>query len=255
MKIKRKNSSTVPEIIGKYLDPVWRPLYILNKQTIIYKKGEVVMAEGSRLETMGFVISGKLKIASSLDDETEHISRLVKEGDIVGIRAYGNEMIFPASAIALSDCELEFIPMGLFDKMLQSNSQFCYYFMMIVAKELQEAEQHLRNFSRMEMLERLALTILNNLKAFGYAKGNKGLLAFTLSRKDYSSLLGTTYETVVRRLAELEKQNLIRLENKDIRILKEAGLRKLIKKRNGSALIDSLKQQTYTANYERFSNS
>jgi CRP/FNR family transcriptional regulator len=80
------------------------------------------------------------------------------------------------------------------------------------------------------MLERVALAILINLEAFGYdgEDGRTNVLGLTLSRADYSSLTGTTYETIIRMLAELERIELISLENKEIRILDEKGLRRLI---------------------------
>jgi CRP-like cAMP-binding protein len=41
-------------------------------------------------------------------------------------------------------------------------------------------------------------------------------------------MASTTYETVIRMLSDLEKHKLIRLERKNIRVLNENGLRKLV---------------------------
>ena len=45
--------------------------------------------------------------------------------------------------------------------------------------------------------------------------------------KDFSDLAGTTYETVVRVLSDLDKEKIIRLEEKTIRILNEKALNDL----------------------------
>ena len=65
----------------------------------------------------------------------------------------------------------------------------------------------------------MARALLENYKVFGFEKADSTKLSFTLSRKDLASKAGTTYETVVRVLAELSKNNIILAEGKSIHIL------------------------------------
>ncbi|CAN5247598.1 Crp/Fnr family transcriptional regulator [soil metagenome] len=228
MKTKSKKSGGLPENIRKLIATSWIAVFDANKSVLSFKKGERIYKEGEVIKEMGFLNSGKIKIVANDGESNEHLARLITNGGIVGIRAYGNKMILPVSAIALTDCEITFIPIKVFDEMMLGNINFCYYFMDVIATELRQSEKQMQAFSRMEMRERLALAILMNLNEFGYAKGNKGLLGFTLSRKDFSSIIGTSYETVIRMLSEIEKMKLIRLENKNIRILNEKKLLKMV---------------------------
>lgn len=229
MKINKKTKSSVPEIISTYFGPFWVPVYNLNKTARRFKKGQEVMKSGVELKEIGFVISGKLKICTDWGTEREHISRLVSAEDIIGIRAYGNNMLFSSSAVAITDCEVEFLPIELFEEMLNGNNGFCYYFMTLIATELNHSEKKRRDFSKIGTKQRIVYTILYNLEAFGYSEKNRKLLACTLSRKDYASIAGTAYETVVRTLGELERAKLIRMENKTIVILDEPALRRMLR--------------------------
>ncbi len=229
MKTIKKPLSSAPEIISRYFGTYWIPVYSLNKSTRKFRKGEEVIMSGVQLNEIGFVLSGKLKICTDWGTEKEHISRLVSEGDIIGFRAYGNNMLFSCSAVAITECEVEFLPIELFEEMLTSNNGFCYYFMTLIAKELNRSEKQRRDFSKIGTKQRIIYTILYNLDAFGYAEKNKKLLACTLSRKDYASIAGTAYETVVRTLADLEEEKLIRIENKTILILDEPALRRMVR--------------------------
>jgi len=69
--------------------------------------------------------------------------------------------------------------------------------------------------------------LMTIVDSFGFEKQDETLLSFTPSRKDIASLAGTTYETVIRVLGELEKENIIRLEGKSIRISDLLFLKKL----------------------------
>jgi CRP/FNR family transcriptional regulator len=210
-----------------YLGEQWTPLIESHNETIKFKAGELVFKEGEKVPGMYCLNTGKVKIYSE-DNNEEHILRLAGDGELVGLRGIGKELIYAASCIALTDCEMSFLPINIFLSLLRTNSEFCYYYMNLISEELRRTEMVIRKISRMEMKERIAYAIVRNLDAFGYERDEKGLLSYTLSRKEYASMASTTYETVIRMLSDLEKNKFIRLERKNIRILNENGLRKLL---------------------------
>lgn len=221
-----KPAASFSSFVG-YLGEQWTPLIETHNETISFKAGEMIFKEGDEVPGMYCLNSGKVKIFS-VDGKEEHILRLAGEGDLVGLRGIGKVLVYPASCVALTDCEMSFLPIHVFLSLLRTNSEFCFYYMNLISEELRRTERVIRIISRMEMRERIAFAIIRNLDAFGYDKDEKGLLAFTLSRREYASMASTTYETVIRMLSDLEKSKYIRLERKNIRILNENGLRKLL---------------------------
>lgn len=234
-KNKKTKSAKSPTETGGFssfithLGEEWKPLIESHNTILHFSKDDLIFSEGQPVEGMHCINHGKVKVFSFDPPDGEHILRLAKDGDIVGLRGIGPELKYPVSARALTDCTISFLSIEVFMSLLRTNSSFCYYFMNLIAAELRKSETQMRTIARMEMKERMAMAIIRNLEAFGYDPDDSGLLAFTLSRRDFSSIAGTTYETVIRMLSELEKRKLIRLERKHIRILNEPGLRKLVK--------------------------
>lgn len=235
--MKKTRKSTASKLSGKdhpfssfivHLGTEWQPLIESHNALVHFHKGDIIFREGDPVEGMYCINEGKVKVFSEDPVQGEHIFRLAKDGDLLGLRGIGPELVYPVSAMALTDCTVSSLPISIFMSLLRTNNSFCFYFMNLLAGELRKTESDARAIARMEMRERIALAILRNLDAFGYTPGDAGLLSFTLSRKDYSAIAGTTYETVIRMLSELEKKKLIRLERKSIRILNETGLRKLM---------------------------
>jgi CRP-like cAMP-binding protein len=62
---------------------------------------------------------------------------------------------------------------------------------------------------------------------FGLENENSTKLSYTLSRKDLASYVDTTYESVVRKLAELDKDKVIKIEGKAIHVLDKKKLKTL----------------------------
>ncbi|NCP45392.1 MAG: winged helix-turn-helix domain-containing protein, partial [Flavobacteriales bacterium] len=72
---------------------------------------------------------------------------------------------------------------------------------------------------------RVAKAILINYSVFGSDPKDSLKLSYTISRKDFASKANTTYETVIRVLGELNKENIIQLQSKFIRIIDLQRLR------------------------------
>ena len=80
----------------------------------------------------------------------------------------------------------------------------------------------MRNLAHMPVKGRVTQALLQLREQFGTLPG--GSIALTLSRQDLASLVGATYETIFRILNELAREDLIRLDGKDIAILDPDGL-------------------------------
>ena len=87
---------------------------------------------------------------------------------------------------------------------------------MFFAEELRESE---RLASQLPIRNLIASVLYNNYKVFGFEEGSETKLSYTLSRKDIASQAGTRYETVVRVLTSLNKEEVIQIDGKAIHIL------------------------------------
>ena len=79
----------------------------------------------------------------------------------------------------------------------------------------------MRNLAHMTVKGRIANAVLSLKQKFG---ASEGTLNITLSRQDFASYTGASYETVFRMMNEMAEENAIRMEGKKIIILSENKL-------------------------------
>jgi CRP/FNR family transcriptional regulator len=188
------------------------------KVCTIYKKGDVVFHEGTYPFGIYCVNTGKIKLSHSGDDGREQIVRLAKPGDIIGYKALLSAEKYTASAIALDDSSVCFIPKDLFISILQKDANLSFEMMRIIASELRKAETKITHLAQKPVRERLAETLLFIKETYGVEQDGT-TLNVRLSREEIANLVGTATESAIRLLSEFKKDGLIELQGKKIRLL------------------------------------
>lgn len=207
------------KLIENYCTPEWRKLAWANTTTLNFKTGDVIINEGEKAENIYMVKHGRVKVFSAYTENVEVIARFATDGQVIGHRGFGEDFTFSISAVALSDSAVYVLPMSVFQSLLKANNLFCYYFMMFFAEELRRSERMRKNQLNMTVKQRVAQAVRMNMENFGFDPADESLLAFTITRKDIASLASTTYESVIRSLAELQSDGILGIEGKKLRIL------------------------------------
>jgi len=204
----------------------WIPAIEANKKSYQFKKGELIFREGDPVTGIYFLYDGKAKVHKKWGEEKELNIRFAGKGDIIGHRGLGKETIYPVSATALEPCTVCFIDLAFFKTTLKVNTDFTYDLLMFYAEELQESEKRMRNLAHMPVKGRIAYALLILKDKFGLTP--EGHIDISLTRQDIASYAGTTYETVFRMVTEFTQANIITVDNKDITILDEAALHRIM---------------------------
>ena len=205
----------------------WLPAIAANRKTLNYKKGEVIFREGEEVKGMFFIETGIVKVHKKWGDDKELILRIAGNGDIVGHRGLGSDTIYPVTGTALEHTSTCFVDINFFNDTLMVNHDFLYKLLMFFASELKESEKKMRNMAHMSVKGRIANAILTLKQKFGV--NNHGQLGITISRQDFASYNGATYETVFRMMNEMVEEKAIRMDGKNITILSEKKLLEYIK--------------------------
>lgn len=219
-RIKEKNP------LYKYCSKEWHSIIDSSQVLSRINKGGIIFAEGEEVKGIYILIKGKVKVISTYDKDKERIHRLAGEGKLLGHRGLTSKL-YPISAIALIDSMVIFIPEDIFIKLIKTNPELSIYLVRFLVEELKESEERVKNMMRVDVKRRIAGILLNLVDSFGYDNDKKGKLRYTLSRKDFASMAGTTYETVIRTLVYLQQKKLIKLEGKLIYIKNITGLKNL----------------------------
>ncbi len=160
--------------------------------------------EGKEAAGFFILLTGQVKLVKSSPDGKEFILRLVEEGETFGEAAVLAEDVYPATAIALTDCQTLFFPKGPFLNLLTSSPRLARNMLATMSRLLFHLTRQLEDLSLKEVSSRLAGFILK--KCVETHGGVKPGLTFDLhiTKTHLAAYLGTISETLSRTLARLK---------------------------------------------------
>ncbi len=186
------------------------------------KAGHTLYQQGDTFHTIYAIRSGTLKSSLTLPDSREQVSGFHIAGEQVGLDGIA-QGIHTTNALALEDTEVCAITYaGLVPLMLSIGGGHLLSRMM--SREIVRDQRLLLMLGSMNAGQRLAGFLLNlagRLKGLGYAPGEFHL---RMTRADIGSLLCMKIETVSRMFSAFQKQHLLQVDKRHIRILDAQGL-------------------------------
>lgn len=184
----------------------------------IFKKGDSLFLEGNFASGIYTIQKGKIKLTYNGINGKEQIVRLMTKGDLVGYRALINDEPYQASAIAIEDSLLCFVPKDLFLDVLHKSPMMCFNVTRLLCKDLKFAEQRIVSLTQKNVRERMADALLFFSKEYGLAKDGQ-TIDVIFSRSEISDFVGTSIESAIRILSEFQKDKIVELDGKKIKII------------------------------------
>lgn len=193
-----------------------------SKSCSIYKRGQSIFTEGNRPNGVFCVYSGKVKVYKLDQDGREQITRLAKQGDILGYRSLISGDVYSASAEPLEEAKICHVPSSVFFEKLESNRNLSKAFMKLLSDDLRVAESRLADMAHKPVRERVAEALLMIAEMYGLTEDKA--IDVNMTRQDLANIVGTASESVIRLLSELKKEGLIRIQGRNIHIEDHKGL-------------------------------
>ena len=180
-----------------------------------FKKGAVLFKEGQLPINYYQVISGDVKLCNLSEDGHEFIQGIFHHGDSFGEPPLFLERVYPADAIALSDCEVYVLSKLHFFDLIKSNADVSLNIIEHLAKRLHYKSVMAAEISHEEPEHRLLKLIDYSIKFFELKKEKEGF-PIDLTRQQMADLTGLRVETVIRAIKSLEKKNQIKIINRKV---------------------------------------
>ncbi|MDD3772339.1 MAG: Crp/Fnr family transcriptional regulator [Weeksellaceae bacterium] len=196
-----------------------------EKKTINYKKGDTIIEEGSTPKGIYYLDKGTAKMFKLGFNGKEQILRFTKAGDIIGYRSILSKQPYGASATAMEDVEICFIPEKFFLKVLEFHPKFAFDVLRRIAEDLGESAQTITFLAQKTVRERLAEVLLLLEKKLGV--DNDGFINISLTREEMANLIGTATESAIRLISEFKTDELIEVDGRRIKVLNHKKLVKL----------------------------
>jgi len=196
-----------------------------HKDSLDFKKGDVLFTEGNVLNGVYCIKEGVGKLTRLSSNGKEQIVRFVKGGDMLGYRSILSEEPVTLTITVMKEMKACYIPKKEIFDSIKENPNFSLDMMKVVCHDLRDANTTITNMAQKSVKERLADTLLFLKETFGI--NEEGFLSIVLTREELSSVIGTATESAIRLLSEFKKNGVIGLEGKKVKILDEAELHKI----------------------------
>lgn len=196
-----------------------------HKACDFYKKNEVIFKEGQYSKGLYCVNKGKVKLLKSGAQGKDQIIRFATAGDIMGYHSLLTGTPLSASARAIDEAAVCFIPADQFFKMIKQDHQFSLKLLELSAQNWNNASKLVTDMAQKTSKQRLAEMLLWLEKTFGETQD--GHIDIKLSREDLANMVGTATEATIRLLSELKKNDIIELSGKNIRLVNKQDLAKV----------------------------
>lgn len=190
-------------------------------QSIRYKKGETVYRAGDYSESLYIVREGRVRIYRLSEAGKEQLIRILRPGDFAGELALFNETIHEAYAEAMEETYLCTVKRTDLHSLLEKYPAISLKLLHEFSSRLGQSEKQTTRFATEKVETRIALFLAECIDD----QSQPQEFVLPMSKKDLASYLGTTPETISRKLYELEALGYIKQKaHKKIEILDRDGL-------------------------------
>lgn len=188
------------------------------------QKGGYVYRQSDDFSSVFAVRSGSIKTCMVTDEGVEQVTGFYYPGEIIGIDGIGQQR-HASSAQAMettSICEIPFDRLGELSQKIPSLQQ---HFFQLMSQEIVQDQQLLALLGKSNAESKVATYLLSISARNTRRKLSSTEFRLPMSRADLGNYLGLTVETVSRIFSKLQKEGILSVNNKEIRIADTSELR------------------------------
>ncbi|MGM9949952.1 MAG: Crp/Fnr family transcriptional regulator [Lysinibacillus sp.] len=188
-----------------------------------YKKGEAVYLAGDVSNHLFVVRKGTVKITHLFEDGREQVIRIIQAGDFFGELALFRNSPLTSNAEAIELTEVCILQGPAFKDILAQIPSLQFTMLSQLSERLERAEFQLSQLSKQDVGQRLAAFLLQ-------CGTNSEHEAFELpvNKTDAASMLGTSRETLSRKLSFFQQKGYISISGRKILICDRDALQALL---------------------------
>ncbi|MDP2649391.1 MAG: Crp/Fnr family transcriptional regulator [bacterium] len=220
-------------VFRKNLEQIWRPPNFISffkkyskRKPLNIKKGNMIFYQGDQPDRLYFIKKGFVKMYRLSEEGKNTVIYLCGPGSMLGVRALTSEdKCLRHDAQALTDVEILTMTKNEYLDFISENPNFLTDLLKIFIERLNITERKLEGFITTDATARIANFILDIANRFGERKNGKIIIPVPLTHQLIAEFVGSVRETATVALHELEKNKILNIEKKQIKILDLKKLR------------------------------
>lgn len=179
-----------------------------------YKKNATIFSEGSNANYYYQIVKGTVELINYHEDGKEFLQNIFSDGQSIGEALLFTDRPYPMSAVAKTDCTILQLSKSKFFDLLNDHSEVSlkliewlsdrmyYKYLMLFSLSGSNPEIKLKN-------------LFDYLKSYHNDKEQYSF-RIPLTRQQLANLTGLRVETVIRAIKRMEKDKLVKIENRKI---------------------------------------
>ena len=200
---------------------------------IHHRRGDALYRSGDAFDALYAIRTGSCKSVLLGPDGQEQVNGYHMCGEVVGMDGIGSN-VYESQAIALEDTDVCRLPFNWIDKLARLSDQFRRNLQQLLSQECARVQSRTLVLGTMRSEQRLAVLLLDlssRYKARGYSSCE---FLLRLTREEIGSFLGLKLETVSRVFSRFQREGLIQVEGRLVKLLDQVALLKIADRASGS---------------------
>ncbi len=183
----------------------------------ILQGGEHLYQKGDQFSAIYAVRSGSCKSYIIDDQGMEQITAFYLPGEILGFDGIGHDR-HGCSVVALETSSVCEIPFGKLEELSRQIPVLQHHFFQLMGRQIETDHQMLMTLGKKNAESRVATLLVSLSQRYSRRKLSPHAMHLPMSRMDIGNFLGLTIETVSRTFSRLQKDGIIEVSGRDVRI-------------------------------------
>ena len=183
-----------------------------------YKRGEVVVEQGQKTNTLYIILTGRVRVVTSDKRGREVILATLQPGDYIGEMSLIDNQAHSATVRAEIQTDMLTLGRAEFARCLPENSSMSYAIMRGLVQRLRQADRKIESLALMDVYGRVARALLEFA-----SPDREGLMTIRdrISRQDIAKMVGASREMVSRVMKDLEERGFIETREDGSMVIKD----------------------------------
>lgn len=183
------------------------------------KKGEIIFLKGDLLENLYVIHKGQVKIPRISNEGKEQIIRVLGPGDFIGELSLFTQTISKSNAEVIEKASICVIEGKKLQKIIYKRPSIAIKIIQELSERMENAESLIEQLGIHDVEQRVVEIILS-------MADDNDQVNLSISKRDLAAHIGTSQETLSRKLSLLQKKGWIKLEgHRKIHILDKENLK------------------------------
>ena len=186
-----------------------------NSRETSFKKGDIILHEGSMTSNIIYLKSGLVKEYQKGPGDKEQILQIIKKYTYLGLPSLFGDRVNHYSYGALEDITVCYIDLNIFNQLIRQNGNFAFEILVSVSRD------SLNNFHRFmsQSQKKTYGRVADALIYFSRIIYENDVFEIPFSRQELADLIGISRESATRVLSKFNDDGILRLSGRTIEIV------------------------------------